>query len=355
MEREYLGIDLHKRFFQVCAVSTTGERRWEARFPTTAAGISELLGRCGPHSALAVEASSPTWAFVDQVVGTVGVVQVVDPWKTRLKAGYAAKTDRLDAQRLADALRRESVVGIYYPPAAVRDLRELGRYRCHLARLQASLKQRIHALLLRHGVTIPVKGLFTARGTAWLDSLALPGWAGAQLTGLRQMLRDVRAQLVPVLTEIRAVASADPIARALDARPGFGPVFSVTLRAEIGTIARFPDGAHLASYAGLVPRVARSAGRHWSGRITKAGSPWMRWVLVEAAIHQFRRADAFGQWARQLATRKGILKARVAVARALCDELFDTWPRLSRPLRVGGRRKHGPCGRFVIDRRRGLT
>jgi transposase len=305
----------------------TGERQWEQRWPTTDVGIGGLLARCGPDSRVAVEASSPTWAFVDRIVDHVGAVHVVDSRKTRLKAGYAAKTDRLDAQRLADALRRDSVVGIYYPPPAIRDLRELCRYRCHLSRLQASLKQRIQALLLRHGVTVPVKGLFTARGTVWLDALTLPGWAGASLTGLRQVLTDVRAQLVPVVTALRTTATTDVIAQALDRRPGFGPVFSVTLRAEIGTITRFPDGPHLASYAGLVPRVERSGGRHWSGRITKAGSPWMRWTLIEAAIHQFRRQDDFGRWARHLAMRKGILPARVAVARALCDELFTAWPR----------------------------
>ena len=258
MEPEYLGIDLHKAFFQVCAVGATGERRWEQRWPTTPAGIAGLLTRCGPQSRLAVEASSPTWAFVDQVVAQVGVVHVVDTRKTRIKAGYAAKTDRLDAQRLADALRRDSVVGIYYPPPAIRDLRELCRYRCHLARLQASLKQRIHALLLRHGVVVPVR-LCGRRGTAWLDALPLEGWAGTSLTGLRQVLADVRGQLVPVLGTMRQLAATDAIARALDTRPGFGPVFSVTLRAEIGTITRFPDGPHLASYAGLVPRVERSA------------------------------------------------------------------------------------------------
>jgi transposase len=327
VEREYIGIDLHKAFFQGCAITPTGERQWEQRWPTTDEGIAGLLTRCGPHTWLAVEASSPTWAFVDRIVARVGAVHVVDARKTRLKAGYAAKTDRLDARRLADALRRESVVGIYYPPPAIRDLRELGRYRCHLSRMQASLKQRIQALLLRHGVVVPVKGLFTARGSAWLDTVALPGWAGTSLAGLRQVVTDVREQLVPVLAAIRTTAATDPIARALDARPGFGPVFSVTLRAEIGTMSRFPDGPHLASYAGLVPRVERSATRAWSGRITKAGSPWMRWALIEAAIHQFRRQDDFGRWARALAMRKGMLKARVAVARALCDELFAAWPR----------------------------
>jgi transposase len=146
MEREYIGIDLHKAFFHACAMTSTAERRWEQRWPTSDAGIAGLLARCNAHSYVAVEASSPTWSFVDRIVGHVGAIHVVDTRKTRIKAGYAAKTDRLDARRLADALRRDSVVGIYYPPPAIRDLRELARYRCHLARLQVSLKQRIGEL-----------------------------------------------------------------------------------------------------------------------------------------------------------------------------------------------------------------
>lgn len=327
MERAYIGIDLHKAFFQACAIDLGGARQWEQRWPTTDAGIAGFLARCGPDSQVAVEASSPTWAFVDRIVAGVGTVRVVDTRKTRLKAGYAAKTDRLDAQRLADALRRDSVVGVYYPPPAIRDLRELCRYRCHLARLQASVKQRIHALLLRQGVRVPVRDLFTKRGAAWLATAPLSGWAGTSLQGLQQVLADVHGQLQPVLEAIDGVATHDPIAQALDARPGFGPVFSVTIRAEVGTILRFPDGPHLASYAGLVPRVERSSTRQWTGPITKAGSPWLRWVLIEAAIHQFRRADDFGRWARRLAVRKGMLKARVAVARALCDEVVVVWPR----------------------------
>jgi transposase len=326
VEPEYIGIDLHKAFFQACVVTSNGDRQWEQRWPTTDAGIAALAARCGAHSRLAVEASSPTWAFVDRVAPHVGTVTVVDTRKTRIKAGYAAKTDRLDARRLADALRRDSIVGIYYPPPAIRDLRELGRYRCQLARMQAGVKQRIHALLLRSGVTAP-RALFTQRGTQWLAALPLDGWAGRELGGLRQVLADVRAQLGPVVAAIRTIAATDPIARALDRQPGFGPVFSVTLRAEIGTMTRFPDGPHLASYAGLVPRVERSGSRQWTGRITKTGSPWMRWTLIEAAIHQFRRQDDFGRWARHLAMRKGMLKARVAVARALCNDVFATWPR----------------------------
>ena len=96
---------------------------------------------------------------------------------------------------------------------------------------------------------------------------------------------------------------------------------ALTIRAEIGDIARFARGAALACYAGLVPRVDRSADRLYRGRITRAGSPWLRWALVEMARHAIKRPDAVGRWARRLAVRKGLHKARVALARVLCDQV----------------------------------
>lgn len=142
MRDQYIGIDVHKAFFQACAVTPAGERLWEGRFPRTTAGMTALHARCTRHSALAVEASTPTWHFADALVGAVGEVRIVDPWKTKLKAGFAAKTDRLDARRLADALRRDSVVGIYYPPVAIREVRELCRARHALVQVRTGLINR---------------------------------------------------------------------------------------------------------------------------------------------------------------------------------------------------------------------
>ena len=109
---------------------------------------------------------------------------------------------------------------------------------------------------------------------------------------------------------------------------GIGPILGLMIRAEIGSIARFPAGPTIASYAGLVPRVDASAGRVYHGRITRRGSPWLRWALVEAAIHRVRQTDARGAWGRRLAVRKGGMKARVAMARRLCDEVFNVWRRI---------------------------
>jgi transposase len=328
MRDQYIGIDLHKAFFQACAVTAAGDRLWEGRFPRTPAGLEALTARCTPQTALAVEASTPTWHFADAIVGLVGDLRIVDPWKTKLKAGYAAKTDRLDARRLADALRRDSVVGIYHPPLAIRELRELCRTRCALVQVRTALINRIRAVLLRQGVT-DARRLAKTTDDGWLETLGLPPRAAASVTGLRHVLASVRAEVARVETDVRRTADADAIALTLQELMGVGPVLALTIRAEIGEIHRFPTGGHLASYAGLVPRVAMSAGRYRHGPITRRGSPWLRWALVEAALHGTKRSDRIGRWGRGLAVRKGALTARVALARVLCEEIHRRWSRIA--------------------------
>jgi transposase len=324
MTDQYIGIDLHRGSFQACAVAPSGARLWEARFPRTPEGFAALRARCTTTTALAVEATTPTWHFVDTMVDAVGEVRIVDPWKTKLKAGYAAKTDRLDARRLADALRRDSVVGIYYPPMAVRELRELCRGRYALVQVRTALINRLRAVLLRQGLA-DARRLAKTRDTSWLETLVLPPQAAASVRTLAALLAQVRRDVAEWDGAVRHAASADPIATALQALRGFGPVLALTVRAEVGSIARFPSGAHLASYAGLVPRVESSAGHVRYGRITKRGSPWLRWALIEAAVHATRRSDRVGAWGRRLALRKGALKARVALARVLCHDVHQHW------------------------------
>lgn len=326
MERNYIGVDLHKAFFQACAVSSTGTRLWEGRFPRTAAGIAAFAAEDIRGARVAVEAMGPTWKFVDAIQALETEVVVVDPRKTKLKAGYAAKTDKLDARRLADALRRESVATIYIPSPRIRDLRELCRGRHHLVRVRAKLIQAIRALLLRQDAgDPPVTCLYSPRGKAWLQGVALDGEAGRALRRLTDALISIDTLAREAQGAVVAAADADRIAHALTTVVGIGPVLAMTLRAEIGTITRFPTWPQLASYAGLVPRVASSAGVTRRGAITREGSPWLRWALVEAAIHAMHRQDRTGRWARQLAMRKSICPARVALARVLCRDIYRVW------------------------------
>ncbi len=109
-----------------------GERLWEARFGRTAEGIAEFVARRVGEAQMAIEATGATWSFVDRLQEAGATVCVVDTGTTKLKAGFAAKTDRLDARRLADAVRLASVVSLYIPPPALR--KGLKKARVALAR-----------------------------------------------------------------------------------------------------------------------------------------------------------------------------------------------------------------------------
>jgi len=104
--------------------------------------------------------------------------------------------------------------------------------------------------------------------------------------------------------------------------PGIGECSAMMLLAEIREIGRFPDKEALCSYAGLVPRVRESAGKAARGGITRQGSPWLRWILVEAAQVATRCSPAAKRSYDRLLRKKHKHVARVALARKLLIAVY---------------------------------
>jgi len=104
--------------------------------------------------------------------------------------------------------------------------------------------------------------------------------------------------------------------------PGVGPLLSLFILSEIGDISRFHTSRQLSSYAGLVPSTSQSGGTVRHGRITRQGSRWLRWALVEAAINAESRPGPLRNYYLKLAKRKGNKIARVAVARKISTYVF---------------------------------
>src|SRR5213594_3598650 len=129
--------------------------------------------------------------------------------------------------------------------------------------------------------------------------------------------REVRASYANCLSDSQAQKAQEKRARWLMTIPGIGVYSAMLLLAEIGNIEHFADKAGLCSYAGLVPRVRESAGKAARGGITRQGSPYLRWIMVEAAQVATRCSPAAKAYFERLRKKKHAHVARVALARKL--------------------------------------
>src|SRR5205823_11500839 len=90
----------------------------------------------------------------------------------------------------------------------------------------------------------------------------------------------------------------------------------------LGPAERFRGGKEVASYFGLIPREHSSGGGQRLGHISKQGSSFLRFLLVEAGQSAARQDPQLGRFYRRLAVRKHRALAKVAVARKLAVRLY---------------------------------
>jgi len=238
------------------------------------------------------------------------------------------------------------------PPAPIRELRDLTRYRKSLIQERAREANRVHKLLEDAGIKLATVAtdVLGMSGRAILEALVqgtsdpavlaelARGRMRAKLPALRQALvghfrphhaflitqilshLDHLEEVVATLNErIEAVLApfTDAIQR-LDTIPGVNQRTAEVLIAELGVdMAQFPTARHLASWAGLCPGNHESAGKHKSGK-TRKGNGWLRGALVEAALGATRtKNSAIAARYRRVMRHRGHKKAIIAVAHCL--------------------------------------
>ncbi|MET7970471.1 IS110 family transposase [Micromonospora sp. NPDC005305] len=227
------------------------------------------------------------------------------------------KNDARDAADLADLLRMGRLPEAYVAPPAVRELRELVRYRAKLVAWRSGLKASVHAVLAKQGVHIPVSDLFGVGGRELLARAPLDGAFRGRVSSLCRLIDAVGFEVDALAGPIRARLAGHRGYTAIQAIPGVGPVLAAVFVAEIGEVDRFPGPAQLTSWAGLTPRHRESDLVVHRGRITKQGSTLVRWAAVEAAHSVPHRAGWLVSRRAAIAERRGRNIATVAVARKL--------------------------------------
>lgn len=277
----------------------------------------------------------PAWWLQEQQIA----VTVIAPSRVERAPGLRVKTDRMDAGKVARKLEQGELKGIYIPPRAVHEQRQLGRTYAQCVRERQRAQIRIRSLLQEQGRLGPEPGAGWTAYRTWLAAQELPAPVRACVQAHEELraLADQQAQgLRRALLQVARGAAYRPLVRALCGQAGVGPLSAIRLVLELGSIERFASGPALAHYLGLTPSQYSSGELDHRGHILKCGPGALRGLLLQcawAAVRPGRDAALRGVFER-LAPRCGRKRAIVAVARRLAVQLYRRWWAVQHPAEI---------------------
>lgn len=322
----HVGVDLHRKTVVIAAVHDSGEVRPPVRWENWQTDeIAQTFRAFGEFRAV-VEATG-TYRWLYELLRPLGTVLLAHPQSLRAMVVRRSKTDKLDAQLLANLLRINQIPLAYIPPDEFQMLRDLTRHRARMARGLATVKTSLRALLARHNVQPLYKYPFGPRGLYWFTKLDF----GFVDNGARD---ELLARFAHFTTEIdradarmKDLQPSYPQAAVLTELHGIGLYSALLIIAEFGDVERFRRSKQVAAYTGLTARVHQSGDHCYRGHISKMGSPWLRWILIEAAMKVIKRDVALANFYQRIRKRSSAKIARVATGRKMAE---ICWKRLLR-------------------------
>jgi transposase len=260
-----------------------------------------------------LEASTHVALLYRALVKEGYVVLASHPKRTRYIAEARIKSDRVDSKVIAELVRLDALPLSYMPPSDIAELREKVRRRAFLVRERAKLMTKIRGVLAYEGVKPPGgQGLFTKKGVGWLQGLGLE-----PIECYLRVIVSLSDEIRRLSLQLRHLAGEDRDVKLLMTILGIGYYTALLVKAEVGDVNRFRTADQLCSYAGIVPSTYSSGGVMRHGRITREGSRWLRWVMVEAVMTHLRYDTSITRAYHGIAERRGRRAAQVAAARRL--------------------------------------
>jgi transposase len=320
--KQYVGIDLHRRRSVIVRRDDKGETLSSVRVQNDELGVfARELRAAGEHPEVIVEACYGWYWLADFLEEQGASVHLAHPlgndWGKR-----RVKNDLRDAEDLVDLYRLGRLAEGWIAPPAVRELRELVRYRAKLVALRSGLKAQVHAVLAKEGVTVGVSDLFGVNGNTFLDSVSLGDAYYLRVESLRGLIAHYDREVAQFSAIIAGDLAGQVGYKAIQELPGVGPVLAAVFVAEIGDVSRFPGPRQLCSWAGLTPRHRESDTKVHRGSITKMGSGLVRWAAIEAVSRTHGGSFLSEHYRRIAETRDNRNIARVAVARRLLTLVY---------------------------------
>jgi transposase len=373
------GIDVHRDL--LVATILEEEHKETKNFVNDANGIDGIknwLKECNCKQAV-MESTSVYWVPLFLALEEAKFEAVLAN-AHQVKAIPGRKTDQASSEWLARLLRGGQIKPSYVPEKRIRELRELTRLRVKLVQTRTAFKNRCQKVLNRVNIRLRSKltdvfgkggmeilnGLMAGKSVEsileqtenkWLKSrcdeiktVAKGALSENDIFVLKQLtetIEHLNAKIRNVEARIETLANEHEMA-IVSSVPGVGSKSAAAILAEIGDAKRFSNGKQIAAWTGLAPSVYQSAGTFITGSITKQGSKWLRWSMVEAAHVAVRVRDSrFRALFLRVQAKKGKKTAYVAVARKMLTVIWHLLVNDEKFVEEGFE-KTARCGRLRI-------
>src|SRR5215510_3066798 len=236
------------------------------------------------------------------------------------------KTDRNDARGIAQMMRAGLYRPVHVKTLRSQKLRMLLTHRKLLQSKAIAIENDLRGTLRNFGLKVGMVGKvkFEARIRELVENLPDVVVLVEPMLIVRRTLRE---QIVMMHRRLLAIVRDDEVCRRLMTTPGVGPVVALTYRATVDVPARFRKSKAVGAVFGLTCSKYQSGEIDRSGRISRCGDEMMRVMLYEAAQSMLRskKWSWLKAWAMQIARRRGMKKAIVALARRLAVIMHRIW------------------------------
>jgi transposase len=325
----FAGLDVSVKETSVCIADDTGKIVREVKVASEPEALLAVLKNPAYHfKRIGLEAGPLSqWLFSALAEAELPVVCVETRQMRAVLKAQINKTDRNDARGMAQMMR----VGLYRP-VHVKTLRgqKLRMLLTHRKLLQSkaiAIENDLRGTLRNFGLKVGIVG--TVRFEARVRELVqgLPDLA-VLIEPLLVVRRVLREQIAVLHRRLLAVVRDDEVCRRLMTTPGVGPVVALTYRATVDVPARFKNSKAVGAVFGLTPSRHQSGESDRPGGISRCGDEMMRVMLYEAAQVMLVRSAKWSwlkAWAMQIARRRGMKKAIVALARRLAVIMHRIW------------------------------
>lgn len=315
-----IGVDLHKNNFLACFLNKEEKQKKQYKIEELYKFKKELR----KTDRLAVESTTNTRYFVEQIRDRVKEVVIVNPTQFRLISQSVKKTDEEDAERIALYLSKRMLPEVRMKEKSHSQINSIANTRDKLVKLRTILKNKIHNILSSHGIVSKKEDFTSEKGLTRVLEYEVDEAAKVELEVIVEQIRHLNEGIKKLENEMTGRGENLKGYENITSIKGIGKKGGTILLSVIGNIEDFENEKKLAAYFGIVPRVNNSNEKIHMGRITKHGSALGRTTLVQCTLIAKKYSPFLNDFYERIKRKKGSGKAIIATSRKFLTIIYNT-------------------------------